>query len=152
MVDLGLKIRKGHPKICEFYIGIPQCTLSEVRAFQKGFYISRRRRRKVKSSQQRLSVVRSESNFDLASSGTNEQITMARLSIGSASFDQNLIPNLVSLGANDQVTAENSASFDRSFISDLLSFDANEQITMAYLAPFGQNHLSSSASLDRDYI
>ncbi|KAL4297084.1 hypothetical protein GQ457_12G028490 [Hibiscus cannabinus] len=57
---------------------------------------------------------------------------------GSTSFDQNLISNLVSLGANDQTTVADSASFDQSITFDLASLDTNEQVALTGSTSFDQ--------------
>ncbi|KAL4341822.1 hypothetical protein GQ457_08G015110 [Hibiscus cannabinus] len=94
--------------------------------------------------------------FDLASSGSNGQITMAnsasvdqslisiwhhrvnRLPTLPHRFDRNLISDLVSLGTSDQTTVADSTSFDQSITFDLASLDTNEHDALTGSTSFDQ--------------
>ncbi|KAK8549095.1 hypothetical protein V6N12_061993 [Hibiscus sabdariffa] len=70
----------------------------------------------------------------------------------SASFDQSLISDLVSLDTSDQTTRVDSASFDQSVTCDLTSLDTSERITRADSASFDQSHHDCLVSMDRGHI
>ncbi|KAK8681586.1 hypothetical protein V6N13_053988 [Hibiscus sabdariffa] len=70
----------------------------------------------------------------------------------SASFDQNLISDSVSLITSDQTTVADSTSFDQSVTFDLISLDTSERITRTDSTSFDQSHHDCLASMDRGHI
>ncbi|KAK9003681.1 hypothetical protein V6N11_084315 [Hibiscus sabdariffa] len=143
----GSKTRKGRPECTN--LGIPQGTLSELCASQNGSHIC-----------QHHHLKRSLPNKDPSTAGyasfdqnlISDLVSLDPSPTGYASFDQNLISDLVSLGTSDQTIVADSASFDQSVTCDLTSLDMSERITRADSASFDQSHHDCLASMDRGHI